>query len=261
MIKIISGHSEKGGSTVAFINLTNALNNKKTPTIFYGPHQWHLNKCKSDLLQNLRIEKNDVLITHFMNLGNRPNVKKVILSCHEKNLFEVGSIKQFWDVAVFLNKKHRDYHHSYNGKYVLIPNLKENLKNKIKPELDLIAGVIGTFDENKQTHISIERALKDGCERVYLFGDPNSSLSNFKNKIEPLLSDKVILKGYYENKQEIYDMIGRVYHSSLSEVATLVKDECETTGTKFFGNESTNYIPIIMNNQEIIQKWIEIIKK
>jgi hypothetical protein len=67
------------------------------------------------------------------------------------------------------------------------------------------------------------------------------------------------LKGYTNNKQEMYDMIGRVYHSSLSEVATLVKDECESTGTKFFGNDATEYIPIIMTNDEIINSWLKIL--
>jgi hypothetical protein len=206
----------------------------------------------------LKLNSNDVLIVHFLVLPERPKVKKVILSCHEKNLFEVGTIKQFWDEVVFLNQKHKDYHFLYMGKYSLIPNLKENLIKKDKTEIDKIAGVIGTFDPNKQTHISIQRALNDGCEKVYLFGDPNSH-PNFKSMVEPLLSDKVVLKGYTNNKQEMYDMIGRVYHSSLSEVATLVKDECESTGTKFFGNDATEYTPIIMTNDEIINSWLKIL--
>jgi hypothetical protein len=67
----------------------------------------------------------------------------------------------------------------------------------------------------------------------------------------------VIVKGFLNNKQELYDMIGCVYHSSLSEVACLVKDECELTGTEFFGNESTNYVVENLSNEEIINKWIE----
>lgn len=258
MIKIISGHSEKGGSTTAFINLTNTLNEKGYDCTFYGPHHWHLDKCKGDTLNNLKLNSDDTLIVHYMKLPERPKVKKVILSCHEKDLFEVGLMKQFWDEVVFLNQKHKDYHFLYLGKYSLIPNLKEKLLKKDKPELDKIAGVIGTFDPNKQTHVSIQRALNDGCEKIYLFGDPNSH-SNYKTMVEPLLSDKVILKGYTNNKQEMYDMIGRVYHSSLSEVATLVKDECISTGTKFFGNDATEYVPIEMTNDEIINSWLKLL--
>ena len=259
MIKIISGHSEKGGSTTAFINLTNKLNEKGYDCVFYGPHDWHLNKCKSDKLNNLKFNPNDTIIVHFLNLPKRPMVKKIVLSCHEKNLYKVGEKKPFWDEVIFLNQKHKDYHFLYMGKYTLIPNLKENLIKRDKPELDKIAGIIGTFDINKQVDVSIKRALSDGCEKIYLFGAPNSH-PNFESKIKPLLSDKVILKGYFENKQEMYDMIGRVYHSSLSEVATLVKDECELTGTKFFGNEATDYVPIKMTNDEIIDTWIKILK-
>lgn len=258
-IKIISGFSEKGGSTIALINLCNKFNDMGYDCTFYGPHKWHLDKCNGQLMSQFTFESSDRIICHFINLKERPNVKKIILSCHEKNIFEVGLIKQFWDEVVFLNQKHKDYHWLYMGKYHLIPNLKQNLIFKEKNDLDKIAGVIGTFDPNKQTHISIQRALKDGCDKVYLFGEPKSH-PNFESMVKPLLSDKVILKGFFENKQEMYDMIGRVYHSSLSEVATLVKDECELTGTKFFGNEATDYEPIPMTNDEIIKTWIKILE-
>jgi hypothetical protein len=258
-IKIASGWSNRGGSTVALIKLTNYLNTVGYDTTFYGPHDWHLKQCKSDKIQNLQVNSDDILITHFLNLINRPSAKKVILTCHEKNLFEVGKIPKYWDVVVFLNENHKKYHHSYNGSYRIIPNLKENLIKKDKTGLEKIAGVIGSFDENKQTHISIQRAINDGCEKIYLFGEPIGSY--YENFVQPLLSDTVILKGFFENKQEMYDMIGCVYHSSKSEVATLVKDECETVGVIFNGNFATNNPPITMTNDEIINEWIKLIKE
>lgn len=162
MIKIVSGWSDKGGSTHAFIELTNELNKRGIETTFYGPHPWHLTKCRAALLDsNLKINQDDILICHFLQLPNRPNAKKVILSCHEKNLFEVGKIKQYWDKVVFLHDKHKEYHGEYTGDFSIIPNLKPNLVKKEKEELKKIAGVIGSFDENKQTHVSIKRALAD----------------------------------------------------------------------------------------------------
>jgi hypothetical protein len=253
-IKILSGHSEKGGSTTAFINLTNELNSKGFDTTFYGPHVWHLNKCQSGMLNDVRVESDDIVICHFLRLEERPKAKKVILSIHEKNLFELSNVKQYWDEVVFLHEGHRDYHKSYEGPYSLIPNLKEPLDKVEKPELDLIAGVIGTIDENKQTHVSIQRAINDGCEKVIIFGsvsDPNY----YDSKVKPLLSDKVINMGHVDSKQTIYNMIGRVYHSSISEVACLIKDECYTTGIKFFGNESTSHQVSNLTNDEIIEKW------
>jgi hypothetical protein len=132
----------------------------------------------------------------------------------------------------------------------------QNLKPSDKTGLEKIAGVIGTFDENKQTHVSIIRALNDNCEKVYLFGTPTQPY--YDMFIKPLLSDKVIEMGFLDNKQNMYDMVGRVYHSSISEVAPLVKDECSLTNTMFFGNDATDVPVTTLSNKQIIDKWIEI---
>ena len=39
----------------------------------------------------------------------------------------MGQVNQFWDEAIFLHDEHRNYHSDYNGKYTIIPNIKENL--------------------------------------------------------------------------------------------------------------------------------------
>jgi hypothetical protein len=258
-IKIISGHSEKGGSTTAFINLTNELNKNDYDCTFYGPHSWHLSKCKSGLLNDLKLDTNDIIICHFINLPERPKVKKVIFSLHEKNLFEIADIKPFWDELVFINEEQRQYHNRYNGTYSIIPNLKEHLDLIEKPELDLVAGVIGTIDVNKQTHTSIQRAINDGCEKVLVFGSVSDN-KYYEEMVKPLFSDKVIYVGHTDNKQDMYNSIGRVYHSSISEVACLIKDECKTTNTKFFGNDATTPEVSLLTNNEIINKWLNIFK-
>jgi hypothetical protein len=257
-IKIITGWSNQGGSTTAFISLTNALNAAGYDATLYGPHPWHLDKCKSGLEKDIKLSPNDRLITHFIQLPIRPNVAKVILSCHEKNLYEVGNIKQFWDEAVFLNKRHKDYHKEYNGDFVIIPNLRMSFIHRDKTGLEKIAGVIGSFDDNKQTHISIQRALDAGCEKVYLFGDPYGQY--YEEYVKPMLSDKVIVQGFVNDKQAMYDMLGCVYHSSKSEVACLVKDECESTGVIFNGNEATDNPPVTLTNEEIIAEWIKVLE-
>jgi len=261
MIKIVTGWSNKGGSTTAFIALTNALNEAGYETRLYGPHEWHLDKCKSGLLDDtFTVDRNDKLIVHFLNLPKKPFCRKVLLACHEKDLFEVGKITPFWDEVIFLNQKHREYHNEYQGKFRILPNLKANFNKSDKTGLEKIAGVIGSFDENKQTHVSIERALVDGCEKIYLFGEANES-SYYNDFVKPLIdNEKVILKGFTEDKQGMYDSIGCVYHSSLSEVACLVKDECETTETVFHGTEVTNNPPNTLTNKEIINKWVKALK-
>ena len=208
----------------------------------------------------LKIEKNDKLITHFLQLPQRPpQALKVLLSCHEKDLFRVGQVKQYWDEVIFVNQRHRDYHNDYTGKFRIIPNLIQPFLKKDKKGLEKIAGIIGSFDENKQTHISIQRALDDNCEKIYLFGEPNTPY--YQQMVAPLCSDRVIVKGFMEDKQAMYDMIGCVYHSSKSEVSCVVKDECESTGTVFNGNEATDNPPSLLTNGEIIDKWIKALKK
>jgi hypothetical protein len=155
---------------------------------------------------------------------------------------------------VFLHEPHKNFHSDYYGDYVIIPNLKENLISKEKSELDLVAGIIGSIEDRKQTHISIQRAMKDRCKKIYLFGSINEE-EYFNNYVKPLLTPKIEMLGHTTNKQEMYDMIGRVYHSSKGEVACLVKDECYLTDTKFFGNEETDNEVSTLTNEEIITLW------
>jgi hypothetical protein len=74
--------------------------------------------------------------------------------------------------------------------------------------------------------------------------------------VKPLLiPNRVIEYGHTTNKQEMYDMVGRVYHSSKGEVACLVKDECYLTNTEFYGNEETENEVSKLTNQEILNLW------
>lgn len=257
-IKIVSGYSDKGGSTTAFINLTNYLNQSNLDCTFYGPNNWHLDKCQSDLLKNLTLEPDDVVLFHFINLPSRPNVKKSIFVCHEKWWWSFENKNKFFDTCVFLHQEHRNFHKEYVGNFEIIPNLKENLISKEKSNLNKIAGVIGSIEDRKQTHISIQRALEDGCEKIYLYGRISDE-NYYNNFVKPLMvRDKIELKGYSENKQEMYDSIGRVYHSSKGEVACLIKDECWLTNTEFFGNEETENEVSKLNNEEILNLWRKI---
>jgi hypothetical protein len=222
MVKIVSGYTDKGGSTTAFINLTNFLNENDVDCTFYGNQPWHLDKCKSGTIDELIYNEDDIVIFHFLDLKERPNVKRAILSCHEKWWFPVGRVKQYWDTVVFLHQQHRDYHSDYNGDYVIIPNLKENLLPSDK------TNVFG--------HI----------------GDQNY----FDRYVKPLLiPNKVIHFGHTTNKQEMYNMVGKIYHSSKGEVACLVKDECYLTDTEFYGNEETENEVSKLTNDEVLNLW------
>ena len=260
-IKIISGYSEKGGSTVAQINLTNFLNNNGYDCTFYGPSDYHIDKCKSAFSNELKFDSDDILLCHVMNFQERPPVKKVIYCSHEKWWYDFSKVFWYWDESVFLHQQHKDFHENYTGNYTIIPNLKENLTSKNKEELDLVAGIVGSIEDRKQTHISIERSLNDGCEKVFLFGQIGDK-NYFENYVEPKIDNsKIILVGHTTDKQSMYDSIGRVYHSSKGEVACLVKDECYLTGTKFFGNKETENEVSTLTNEEIFKLWKKTFEK
>jgi enamine deaminase RidA (YjgF/YER057c/UK114 family) len=73
--------------------------------------------------------------------------------------------------------------------------------------------------------------------------------------VRPLLNPRVEHFGHTTDKQSMYNMIGKVYHSSKGEVACLVKDECFLTDTDFFGNEETMNEVSSLSNQEILNLW------
>jgi hypothetical protein len=265
-VYILSGHTGPGGSTSAFIMLTNALNNADIKTTFYGSLDYPNDKCNysknvNEIFENITSE--DIFICHFLSLNKRPNVKKLIFVSHETYWSEIKDLPKIFDEVVFLHKEHRDYHKEYKGKYSIIPNLKPELSFKEKSDKKDIAGIIGSIEERKQTHISILRALEDGCKKIYLFGNVSDSSYWLKNVADLLVKNPniIFIKGFYENKQEMYDMIGKVYHSSKGEVASLVKDECFLTGTEFIGNNQTNNEVSELTNDQIIESWIKLFNK
>ena len=258
-VKILTGFSGGGGSTFALSRMCNYFNKNGIDTVMYGPHDFHLSLCKSDLDSNFKFEEDDILITHFIFLKQRPNVKKVVLSCHEKNIFEVSKLDRYWDEVVFLNKKQRDYHSGYNGEYSIIPNFSDYFEVVKSDESMGVAGIIGSIDYNKQTHISIERALSDGYKKVILFGGV-TDVNYYESYVKPLIDGNTVIEyGFINDKSKMYSMIECVYQSSLSEVASLVKDECEMTGTKFNGNFNIDNDAEPLSNDEIFKNWKKIL--
>jgi glycosyltransferase involved in cell wall biosynthesis len=263
MVKIISGVSHVGGSTIILINLTNLFNSKGIDTTFYGPHDFHMGKCKSKQLKDLKFKKNDIVMAHHLKYDERPNVKRIVLACHEKWWFEVADCPMYWDTVVFNHEEQRNYHHRYQGPFVYIPNPKDvnqPLYPIDKPELDLVAGVIGSIEERKQTHISIQKALDDGCEKVLVYGKVMDAEYYKKYCRKYYFHPNVQFMDYAETKQAMYNSIGRVYHMSMGEVSCLVKDECQYTNTKFFGTEQTNHIVSDLTNDEIFELWRDVLK-
>jgi len=262
-IKIISGWSNPGGSTVAHINLCNLFNDNGFTCTYYGPHDWHLDKCRSSSLDaGLSFDPDDIVITHFIRPSGvmKGNCKKSVLSCHETNMYP---LKQFakegklkfsnYDFIHFVSDSQRLWHRAFHP-YEVIPNVISELKEAPK-DLDTV-GIIGSIDPHKQTHLSISRALKDGHTKIKLFGEVTNP-DYFHHRVKPLMKEGITLEGHVDDKQKMYDQVGTVYHSSLRETFNYIQAECLATGVKYKGLKSAESGAKYMTNTEILDRWVE----
>jgi len=252
-IKIISGWSNPGGSTTSFINLCNLFNENGLDCTFYGPHEWHLDKCKSDSLYKYVFNPEEILISHFIKVPAEVQVKKHILYCHEKAIFPLkkAPLSQY-DLIVFVSNSQKVWQ-GVNHPSVIIPPLVKKV-TWTNPN-NGVAGIIGSIDKNKQNHLSINRALKEGFSTVKLFGE-NNDREYFIQQVEPLLNSSVRLEGHEDDPEAMYGQISKVYHSSLSETYGLVEAECKLSGIPFDGPSNNQEI---LDKEEILERWEKVL--
>ena len=254
-VKIVSSLTRPGGGTVAHINLTNLLNDNGYDCTFYGPHDWHLDKCKADKLDKCLLGPDDILISHFIEVPDVVKVKKHILYCHEKEIFPLKNISLAqYDLVVFVSNLQKEWQGIDHPCEIIPPPVNtvkwENPNNRV-------AGVVGSIDKNKQTHHSIERALNDGYEKVLLFGEITDP--PYYAHLVSMWVDKglAVLKGHEDNREALYGQVSEVYHSSLSETYGLVEAECRLSGIPFNGTSNGQ---AVMADKEILEKWNNILK-
>ena len=260
-VLLISGWSNPGGSTIHHIALTNLLNDNGIDCTFYGPHEYHLNKCKSGTIADLgpagpaKVEKDDIVISHFV-LVPPVEMKKHILSCHETTLWDLKKMDpRQYDVIQFVSNSQKKWH-GVNHSSVIIPPIVEKV-NWTKPN-NGVAGIVGSVDVNKQTHISIQKALDAGFSKVHLYGRIVQDIDYFNEKISPYMQGgDVVMKDHYDNKEEMYNEVDAVFHYSASETYGLVEAECRLAGIPFFGLENNREI---FTKEEILEKWIKLLK-
>lgn len=261
MIKIISSWSDLGGSSTAFINLTNAFNERGIEAKFYGPHQYHLDKCSSDLIQNLQITPEDNLICHFIQVPQVP-AKKIVLSVHEQNILNLSSIDlSRVDSLHFVAEHQKNYHNadSLNKPYFILSNVMDKLSPNPKRRNKAV-GIIGSIDPNKQVHVSIMRAIGKGFKDITLYGKVTDQ-AYYEQKVLPLMK-KYNVKGpkFSTNKQEMYDSVTDVFFSSIMECKPYVIGECKLTNTKIHLLDGKNYAnqDYEIDTDVIINKWKEV---
>lgn len=248
-VKILSGWSNPGGSTLHFIALTNLLNANGYDCTFYGPHDWHLDQCQSCRIAEYVQHPEDTVISHFLNPTSFI-CRKHILSCHETNLYEVKTLKPVWDAIHMVSKRQVKWHNLTSDPNVMvIPPIIEKI-DWVDPK-DNIAGIIGSIDSHKQTHLSIEAAKRDGFE-VILFGevtDPQYYYSEIANA--PVTS------AYEPDKKRMYSKLSAVYHHSKFETYGMVEAECKLAGIPFKGHSNN---PEILTEEEILERWSNLLE-
>lgn len=260
MIKILTGYSGPGGSTEAHTKLCNLFNDNGYECEMYGPHTYHLSKCRGELLQNIKMAYDDVIIAHFLpQITMRPPVKKFVLSLHEKDLYPLQQRNyQIYDKIHYIRQSQKDWH-GVEHPHFFCSNVHDALvPSENKPEK--VAGIIGNIDPNKNVHVSIERARIDGMEKVILYGNVHDR-HYYENTVLPVIQkwgDRVQLPTFETDKQKMYDSISDVYLSSKSEVAPYIQGEARLTGTVFHGTpeiEKDTYT--LMSAQEILDIWVK----
>tara|TARA_R110001583_G_scaffold29368_2_gene102903 strand:+ start:1657 stop:2454 length:798 start_codon:yes stop_codon:yes gene_type:complete len=260
-VKIISGFSNTGGSTYFFIRLTNLLNRHGYDCTFYGPHEWHLDKCKSGYIggpprsrDSASTYPTDIVVSHFIDLKLGPvKAKKHILSCHETNLFDLKTQDlSKYDLVQYVSQSQKDWH-GVDKESVIIPPLVDKVNWKT-PKTNT-AGVIGSIDSHKQTHLSIQAALNDGYDEVLVYG--NVGEWTYVEKIQSILEDpRVRLMGSMDDKDQMYSTVDVVYHNSKRETFGLVEAECTLAGIPFVGPRNN---PEILEESEILERWDEVL--
>lgn len=251
-VAIVSGWTNPGGSTVHFIELCNLLNANGFDCTFYGPHSWHMDKCKAGTPLDVRLLDDDVLITHYVKVKNK--VRKHILSCHETNLFPLKDMDlQRYDTIHYVSDFQKDWH-SVDHPSVVIPPVVN--KVKWKDPKNNTAGIIGSIDSHKQVHLSIERAVEDGFSKVLLFGTVNDP-GYFATKVAAWMDAKVVsFIGHMDNREEMYSKVSSVYHSSKRETYGLVEAECKLSGIPFNGPSNNQDI---LSNEDIVERWKKVL--
>tara|TARA_R110002051_G_scaffold8568_2_gene35607 strand:- start:8827 stop:9636 length:810 start_codon:yes stop_codon:yes gene_type:complete len=262
-VNIVTGYSNPGGSTIAFIRLINLLNENGYDATLYGPHPWHLDKCNAKDLKDFTTDANSILISHYVKISHDMICKKHILACHETGVFDLRrGIKEemnldLYDEIVFVSKSQQKWQGNPNGS-IVIPNIVDDLepvKSKMDPP---VAGVVGSIDPNKQTHVSIKRAKDDGFEHIDILGDMADS-KYFHTEVLPLLNRNIRYVGFCQDRQSMYEGLTAVYHSSQRETFNFVKFECEQTGVKYCPLKSSETGAESWSKEDILKAWDSIL--
>ncbi len=267
MIKIVSGHSYPSGPALALVNLCNQFNARGYACVFYGPDNWHVDKCKSGALADFIPEAGDTIILNGIALlstgdlrdvnalvgaggrgrlrnafrevtlkllpSRRPRNYRLFLTCLSDGGLPCSSVRlSLFQKVHFVSSSLKAYSRTVYPKFIS-PDFSNELK-KIDNKPEKVAGVVGSIKRENHIAEAVEAALLDGMETVIIFGymkDPEY----YFDKIVPLTikhAGRIKYAGFIDNKQKMYDAVSDVY-VSVSKPWSMVGQECAMTNTRF----------------------------
>lgn len=288
MIKIISGYSHAAGSTVALVNLCNEFNSRGYGCTFYGPDNWHMDKCLSGTLDDFIVDANDIVIVNdipLLSIGDLANLKELVDESEKRRALKTlgkfflkllpstkpanyrlflthlsdGALPLSCARLSLFQKIHfsssalRSYSRTGSPKFTSKSFSNDLKRSEHKPERT--AGIIGSIKRQNNIEKALEQALLEGMETVIIFGYMKDPIY-FYEKIVPLTityRGKIKYAGFMDDKQKMYDAVSDVY-SSAHKPWSLVSQECVMTNTKYHAPESAS-AEGSMTNEQIFQVW------
>lgn len=288
MIKIISGYSHAAGSTLALVNLCNEFNTRGHACTFYGPDNWHMDKCQSANLDDFSANHNDIVIVNeipLLSTGDLSKLKELVnesgqcraLKTLSKFVRKCLPTKTPTDYRLILTRLSDDALPVSNIRLSLFQNIhfssgdfgnyskvrcKKFVAQSFTNDLKLsiakpkkTAGIIGSIKRQNNIEKSVEQALMDGMETIFIFGHMKDPIY-FYEKIIPLTTQhrgKIKYAGFVDDKQKMYDAVSDVY-SSANKPWSLVGRECIMTDTGYHAPDS-KCADRLMTNEQIFQIW------
>ena len=258
-VKFLTGFGGFGGSTIALIEHCKLLNDNGYDAQLYSFDDWCVKKYeKARNISEFKLEDDDILIYHLLEENKRPKCKKCFLYLHEKGIWDFKSrITTGFDQFLFVSESQRRWH-GVEG--VVIPNPVRRLVDKAlhNPPNAGVVGIVGTIQERKRQHLSIQKALLDGRDKVLLFGDVGDS-GYFDEFIKPLLSERVIYRGLFEpeRRMDMYNEFDVLYIHSFDESASLVVGECNILGKEIMKEDIIENCEIV-DEEKIVAHWKDV---
>jgi glycosyltransferase involved in cell wall biosynthesis len=266
MIKLVTGYSGYGGSTIMLIQHCNLLNENGIFAELYGPQDWHLSRCKnSKLLDELEVSKDDVLIYHFIEPSFKPKCKKFFLLIQETSLYDLR-FKQVdvFDDILFVSREQQAWHGRNDGK--IVPNRVNGLVDPLlhNPPSKNIAGIVGNIHPIKKPDVSIAKAIEDGRDEIILFGPimDGMAFEDYLSKYVAKYDRRVKYGGFIEpeDRMNMYNSFDVLYHFGEYESACITLGECRLLGKEVVKGDRLYDYPIL-NDRDIFDIWKKLIEE